>query len=89
MVFAISDLSTPLATVHLTDSSYSSGLVGVADTDTISRSTGLSSNSPLDVTFDNFRASAVPEPGALALFAIGAAAILGVRFRSHLGPARA
>lgn len=87
-VFAMSDLSTPLATVHLTDSSYSSGLVGVADADTISRSTGLSSNSPLDVTFDNFRASAVPEPGALALFAAGAAAILGVRFRSRPGPAR-
>jgi hypothetical protein len=81
-VFSLSDLDTPLATVSATDATYSEGFVGVLGSGIINDlSTGATTNSPVDVTFDNFRAAAVPEPASLVLLGMGVAALFGYRWR--------
>lgn len=64
-VFDLADLSTPLATVSATDSTYTSGFTGlIANANQVSGPTAFA-----DATFDNFAVS-VPEPGSLALLAV-------------------
>lgn len=67
-VFALSDLSTPLATVSTLDGSYASGNPGILAAAVVGTA------STADATFDNF--AAVPEPSALALLSLGGAALL-------------
>jgi len=75
-IFSLSDLTTPLATVSATDSTYSSGYTGLVVYDNGTGANGA------DATFQNFDAfsTAVPEPGAACIFL----AMLACRRRGRL-----
>jgi hypothetical protein len=78
-IYELTDLSTPLITIQLADSTYLSGGVGLLVTDS-----SLSSSSgpvPADATFDNFTASAIPEPGTYAALAGLASGLTAFWFR--------
>jgi hypothetical protein len=79
-VYDITNLTTPLITVSGTDSTYTSGEVGLLTTGLVSVSTGALINSPLDATYDNF--SVVPEPTALGVLCGGI--LLLLRRSRHL-----
>ena len=72
-VFNLADLSTPLATVTGTDSTYASGVAGFVVFD----NTGASR---ADATLDNYAAT-VPEPSSLALLVVGGAGLLFLKRR--------
>ena len=74
-VYLLFDTSKPLATVNGTDSTYASGVGGLVVFDNTGAGNGLT-----DATFDIYTA-AVPEPGTLALFALGAIALTSRFFR--------
>lgn len=84
-VYLLSNLSTPLYTVSATDSTYTSGSVGLLVADQGALTIG---NQSADATFDNFTATAVPEPATyaamLGVAALGAAAIARRKRRSTL-----
>lgn len=63
-VYALTDLSTPLATVSTTDTTYTSGFGGILLAATVSLPTQA-----VDATFDNLSVTAVPEPGEYAAIA--------------------
>lgn len=72
MIFDITGGMAPVASVSVTDSTYSSGTVGAFAIGIQGETT------PVDITFDNLTASAVtvPEASTLGLLAIGAASVV-------------
>jgi hypothetical protein len=78
-VYLLSNLSTALHEIETMDSTYASGYAGllVADQGVFNQSA--------DATFDNFSATAVPEPGS-SVFIAGAAAAVMAAFRRRRGP---
>jgi hypothetical protein len=79
-LFDRADLSTPLATVSTTDSTYATGAAGV-----IVAAPLPGASSGIDVTFDNLLVQSVPEPSSLALMGLGMAvsSIWVTRYRRH------
>ena len=67
-VFDLSNPTAPLATVTATDATYASGFPGL-----IAAASLATPTSTADVTFDNFTAQPIPEPGSLALVGLGLA----------------
>jgi hypothetical protein len=80
-LFDLTNLTTPLATVTATDSTYATGGAGVIVAAPLPGST-----SGIDVTFDNLLVQSVPEPSSIASMGFGMAAVsLWVGFyRRHL-----
>lgn len=71
------DVANPnaiLGIASLTDSTYTNGVVGIGAAASQNNATTL--GSPVDVTFDNFAAQAVPEPASVAMLGIGLAGML-------------
>lgn len=66
--FDLTANSGPLFTLSATDATYTSGFSGF-----IGASNAGGTPGPSDTTWDNFRASPVPEPGSWALITLGAA----------------
>lgn len=75
-VYNLSNLSTPIATIHATDTEWSGGFSGLIAADSTFTSTA-------SATFDNY-AAAVPEPSLTTLTAWGAAGVLLRRRRPAL-----
>ena len=71
-VFDLEDLTTALASVQATDSTYAAGQTALL---VINWNDQL--NGPADATFDNFRAEVVPEPTSLMLGAISLTGLAG------------
>ena len=73
-VYALSNLATPLATVTITDATYTSGELGIVVFD----NTGGNSSLGADATWDNFAHPAViPEPATAAAALLGLAGVCG------------
>jgi hypothetical protein len=68
-LFDLANPALPLATASATDTTYATGSAGI-----ITAAADHTLTSGINVTFDNLRGQAVPEPGSLALTGVGLAA---------------
>lgn len=78
-IFDLTDLSTPLAEINVTDSTYISGIAGLLVFDSTSVATGTFASA---ATFDNFNLEPLPEPSGTLMLLPALLALRGRQRRS-------